>query len=115
MSTQETALRYLATTRIGEKGQVTIPKEFRQSLDLPVGAPFAVLQLGAGLILLPEQRRFDSLCEQISSSLTGAGLNAKAVLGTLPKARALIFARRYRKKHNSASSLARRPRVASTK
>jgi hypothetical protein len=32
-------VEFLATTRLGEKGQVTIPKEYRRSLALDSGAP----------------------------------------------------------------------------
>ncbi len=88
-------LEYLTTTRIGEKGQVTVPKQFRENLGLGIGAPFAVLRLGDGLILLPQQDRFERLCEQISSALTSTGHTPKAVLATLPDARKRIFERRY--------------------
>ena len=88
-------LEYLTTTKIGEKGQLTVPKQFREDLGLATGAPFAVLRLGDGLILLPEQKRFDQLCAQISASLTAAGATAEAVLATLPDTRKRVYARRY--------------------
>lgn len=95
MATQQALLEYLTTTKIGEKGQLTVPKQFREDLGLGTGAPFAVLRLGDGLILLPEQQRFNLLCEQISSSLTTAGVTSKALLATLPETRQRIFERRY--------------------
>ena len=73
MATHHNAVKYLATTKIGEKGQLTVPKQFRRDLGLGTGAPFAVLQLGDGLILLPEQQRFEQLCQQVSASLTAGG------------------------------------------
>jgi AbrB family looped-hinge helix DNA binding protein len=88
-------LEYLNTTKIGEKGQLTVPKQFRDELGLEAGAPFAVLRLGDGLILLPEQRRFDALCERISSTLTAAGVTSEDVLATLPRTRKRLFERRY--------------------
>src|SRR5271167_4443318 len=95
MATHNPTLEYLTTTKIGEKGQLTVPKQFRQDLGLGTGAPFAVLRLGDGLILLPEQRRFDVLCERISSTLTSAGVAAEDVLATLPQTRERLFERRY--------------------
>ncbi len=86
MATQNTTLEYLTTTRIGEKGQLTVPKQFREDLGLGTGAPFAVLRMGDGLILLPEQRRFEELCQQVSSRLTDAGLTAEDLLATIPEA-----------------------------
>jgi len=104
MATHEPALEYLTTTRIGEKGQLTVPRKFREDLGLGKGAPFAVLRFGDGLILLPEQQRFDRLCDQVSAALTGAGVKPKDLLATLPAARQRVFARRY------GSAPAARPR-----
>jgi AbrB family looped-hinge helix DNA binding protein len=95
MAAPQVLLEYMTTTKIGEKGQLTVPKQFREDLGLATGAPFAVLRLGDGLILLPEQKRFDHLCEQISSALTQAGVTQDALLATLPETRQRIFARRY--------------------
>jgi AbrB family looped-hinge helix DNA binding protein len=95
MADQPAVLEYLATTRIGEKGQVTVPKQFRETLKLASGAPFAVLRLGDGLILMPQQDHFERLCQRIGSTLASAGLTPKAVLATLPEARERIFERRY--------------------
>jgi AbrB family looped-hinge helix DNA binding protein len=109
MATHNTTLEYLTTAKIGEKGQLTVPKQFRQDLGLETGAPFAVLRLGDGLILLPEQQRFEQLCEQVSARLTAVGLTSEDLLATLPEARNRVYARRYGKKP-SASSARRRPR-----
>jgi AbrB family looped-hinge helix DNA binding protein len=102
MPVQPPLLEYLTTTRIGEKGQLTVPKQFREDLGLSAGAPFAVLRLGDGLILLPEQRRFDQLCQQISDSLTAGGITDKAVLATLPQTRQRLYTRRYGAKATQA-------------
>ena len=109
MSTQNPTLEYLATTSIGEKGQLTVPKQFRQDLGLAAGAPFAVLRLGDGLILLPEQSRFEHLCQQVSSRLTASGLTAEDLLTTLPEARSRVYARHYGKVRDPRASR-RRPR-----
>ncbi|MGO9209359.1 MAG: AbrB/MazE/SpoVT family DNA-binding domain-containing protein [Terriglobales bacterium] len=100
MATHNTTLEYLTTTRIGEKGQLTVPKQFRQDLGLGTGSPFAVLRLGDGLILIPEQGRFERLCQQVSSRLTFAGLTSEDLLATLPEAREQVYARHYGKKAN---------------
>ncbi len=95
MVASQTILEYLTTTKIGEKGQLTVPKQFREDLGLNTGAPFTVLRLGDGLILLPEQQRFNLLCEQVSSALKAAGDTPEAVLATLPEARQRIYERHY--------------------
>jgi AbrB family looped-hinge helix DNA binding protein len=103
MADRSVLLEYLATTKIGEKGQLTVPKEFREDLGLGAGTPFCVLRMGDGLLLLPEQQRFDRLCAEIGAALTNAGATPEAVLETLPATRKRIFERRYGK-GDSASS-----------
>lgn len=110
MASRQTTVEYLTTTKIGEKGQLTVPKQFREDLGLGAGAPFAVLRLGDGLIVLPERRRFEHLCEQISSALTGIGVTPEAILATLPETRKRVFARHYKKSQSSRKTSLRRPR-----
>lgn len=98
MSTHTFTVEYLTSARIGEKGQLTVPKEFREDLGLGNGSPFTVLRIGDGLLLLPEQRRFEELCQRISLRLTAASLEPKEVLATLPEIRRSIYERRYGKK-----------------
>jgi AbrB family looped-hinge helix DNA binding protein len=98
MASHDSTLEYLATTKIGEKGQLTVPKQFREDLGLGNGAPFAVLRLGDGLILLPEQQRFEHLCQKVSLSLTAAGLKPEDLLATLSEARDRVYTRRYAKR-----------------
>jgi AbrB family looped-hinge helix DNA binding protein len=106
MPTQSKTVEFLATTKIGEKGQLTVPKQFRKDLGLGTGAPFAVLRLGDGLVLLPEQHRFERLCEQVSSALTNAGLTSEEILATLPDARKRVFNRSYKKRRRGLSEAA---------
>jgi AbrB family looped-hinge helix DNA binding protein len=110
MASRHATLEYLTTTKIGEKGQLTVPKQFRKDLGLGTGAPFAVLRLGDGLVLLPEQQRFERLSEQVGSALTGAGLTPDAILATLPEARKRVFARHYKKSDSSKRTSRRHSR-----
>ena len=98
MASHDSAIEYLVTTRIGEKGQLTVPKQFREDLGLGAGAPFAVLRMGDALLLLPEQQRFERLCQQVSKSLAHAGITQEMALATLPEVRKRVFERRYRNK-----------------
>ena len=91
-------LEYIATTKLGEKGQLTVPKQFRDQIGLDTGAPVAVLRLGDGLLLLPEQRRFEQLCARISAALEEAGKTPNDLLATLPDVRESLYARNYSKK-----------------
>ncbi|HEV3316999.1 MAG TPA: AbrB/MazE/SpoVT family DNA-binding domain-containing protein [Candidatus Angelobacter sp.] len=97
MATHNTTLEYLTTTKINEKGQLTVPKQFREELGLGSGALLTVLRLGDGLILLPEQQRFEQLCQQVIPSLTAGGATPEDLLATLPETRNRVYARRYEK------------------
>ncbi len=108
MPVRDRTLQYLTTTKIGEKGQVTVPKQFREDLGLATGAPFVVLRLGDGLILMPEQQRFERLCQEVSAALTAAAVTTEALLKTLPEAREKVYARRYGKKRAAKGTARRR-------
>src|SRR5258708_33720740 len=95
MSTSQPQVEYVAHTRIGEKGQLTIPKLYRDELGLKTGAPVAVLRIGEGLMLIPEQNRFRLLCDSIASVLDHQRLSPEDLLDTLPEARQRVFVRQY--------------------
>jgi AbrB family looped-hinge helix DNA binding protein len=108
MANRQATLEYLTTTKIGEKGQLTVPKQFRKDLGLGTGAPFAVLRWGDGLVLLPEQQRFERLCEEISAALRNAGVDEEAFLETLPDARKRVYDRHYKVRDSSRKATRKR-------
>ena len=95
MAASSQQFEYLANSRIGEKGQLTIPKQYRDDLGLDTGAPIAVLRIGEALLLIPEQNRFRTLCESIASVLSRRQITPEDLLATLPKARKRVFERHY--------------------
>ena len=96
MAREEIAqVEFLTTTRLGEKGQLTVPKEYREALRLETGAPMTVLRLGSGLLLIQEQARFCLLCERIAGVFAGHGVTEVDVLSSLPAARRRVFGHRY--------------------
>lgn len=88
-------VEYIVTTRLGERGTMTLPKEYRDALNLEAGAPVSVLRLGDGLLLIPEQKRFEQLCESIVSRLADAGVSEAALQATLPDVREELTRKRY--------------------
>jgi AbrB family looped-hinge helix DNA binding protein len=89
------SVEFLSTAYIGEKGQVTIPKTFRDSLTLESGAPIAIVQVGAGLLLIPEQVRFRELCARIAGTFARHGVTADDLLSSLGKTRERVFSDLY--------------------
>ncbi|MFN0085890.1 MAG: AbrB/MazE/SpoVT family DNA-binding domain-containing protein [Blastocatellia bacterium] len=90
-------IEYLATARLGERGTMTLPKEYREALKLETGAPLTVLRIGDGLILLPEQKRFEQLCDSIAARLENSGVTEAGLQATLPEVREQLMRRRYPK------------------
>ena len=88
-------VEYLATARIGERGTLTLPKDFRDALNLQTGAALTMLRIGNGLMLIPEQKRFDELCDRITTGLEHAGVSEAALQATLPEVRERVARRRY--------------------
>ena len=88
-------VEYLATARLGEKGQITVPKEYREAFALEAGTPITVLQLGSGLLLLPEHTRFRQLCDRITHTFASHGIQVHEILTTLPETRERVVARHY--------------------
>jgi bifunctional DNA-binding transcriptional regulator/antitoxin component of YhaV-PrlF toxin-antitoxin module len=88
-------VEYLATARLGERGTMTLPKEYRDALKLDAGAPMTVLRIGEGLLLIPEQKRFEQLCDSIAARLENAGISEAALQATLPDVRERLMRQRY--------------------
>jgi AbrB family looped-hinge helix DNA binding protein len=95
MNTNAPAVEYLATSRLGEKGQLTVPKEYRDELGLGAGAPVSLVRVGDGLVLIPELSRFHRLCDSIAKVLESHGATLAQLQASLPRARKRVFARRY--------------------
>ena len=74
---------------------MTLPKEYRDALKLQTGAPLTVLRIGEGLMLIPERKRFDQLCDAIGARLEHAGVTEAALQATLPEVRERLARRRY--------------------
>ena len=86
---------YLTTARLGEKGQITVPKEYRDACALEAGAPMSVLQLASGLVLIPEHARFRQLCDRVAQAFASHGIAVPEILNTLPATRERVFTRHY--------------------
>lgn len=80
-----------ATTRLSTKGQVVIPEEIRNRLDLKPGAQFIVMGDGDVVILkviqAPEIADFDEIVERAREAAKRAGLRKKDVVDAIRKVR----------------------------
>ena len=88
-------VQYLTTGKLSEKGQLVLPKEFRDEQGLKTGAPIAILRIGNSLLLLPEMDKFNALCASIEQTLQTAGVASEELLNTLPETRRELFRKFY--------------------
>jgi AbrB family looped-hinge helix DNA binding protein len=95
LSDSSLPVAYLTTARLGEKGQITVPKEYRNAFALEAGAAMSVLQLGSGLVLIPEQAHFRQLFDRVAHAFASHGIEVRELLQTLPATRERVFARHY--------------------
>ncbi len=85
----------LITVQITRQGQVPVPKALWQRLHLSAGSTVAIVELGNGLLLLPEQPDFEIVCERIRQALAETGRTEQEILTTLPDARRFVFEELY--------------------
>ena len=88
---EKSLVTYYSTIRLSEKGQMVLPKEYRDEMHLNAGSPIAVLKIGNGLLLLPEMEKFNALCSSIESVLVKNNLTADDFLETLDETRDQLF------------------------
>jgi len=94
---EKSLVTYYSSIRLSEKGQMVLPKEYRDEMRLNAGSPIAVLKIGNGLLLLPEMEKFNALCSSIESVLLKNDLTADDFLETLDETRNELFEEIYPK------------------
>ena len=103
-------IAYLTTARLGEKGQLTLPKAYRDAVALDTGAPITMLQVGSALLLIPDDARFRELCDRVAATFAHHGKQAAELLETLPEVRERVFAQHYPELANRTPTRVRQPR-----
>ncbi len=89
------AVGYMATLRLDKDGQVKMPKSARRRLRLKTGSALTMLQIGQGVLLLPEQEELEAVCERIRRTLLKTGRTKRDILATLPEVRQRVFKELY--------------------
>lgn len=91
----DNSVEFVTTTRLGERGTLTLPKEYRDAMFLEPGTHLTVMRLGDGLLLVPEQRLFEEAAERLASRLEKAGITEAALQATLPAVRERLAREHY--------------------
>jgi bifunctional DNA-binding transcriptional regulator/antitoxin component of YhaV-PrlF toxin-antitoxin module len=80
----------LSIVRLSEKGQLTIPAEYRREHDLERDSTLAVIQLGEALILAPIDEMLTAITERMEAAMRGAGITVEELMEDTLVARAEI-------------------------
>lgn len=88
---------YFSTIKLSEKGQLVLPKEYRDEQNLRAGGDMAALKIGSGLLLLPQMEKFNAICNSIENVLIKNDLKADDFTNTLDETRQELFKEIYPK------------------
>ncbi len=84
---------------VRRRGQITIPKRLRVSLDFEEGRDVDIFAFGNGLWITPRRLELDEARRQIASILKKSGLTPEKVLKSLSKERTLLYQEKYGKRN----------------
>lgn len=77
----------MSVVKLRERGQVTIPYEYRKDLGLDKEDVLNVLRIGDVLVLVPRQIAGDVLSRKMESAMKKKGLTLDNLLGSLREQR----------------------------
>jgi bifunctional DNA-binding transcriptional regulator/antitoxin component of YhaV-PrlF toxin-antitoxin module len=80
----------LAIARLGPRGQLTIPAEYREALALSANAALAVVQVGEALVVAPYDEPLAAVTQRLEAQMQQAGSNVEALIAAAAEARAEI-------------------------
>lgn len=81
--------------RIQEKGQVTLPVEFRRSMNLKKGDLVAVTQTDDGVLITPQEIVAAKALDQIGEALRATGLTLEELIESGREERGKILEEKY--------------------
>jgi AbrB family looped-hinge helix DNA binding protein len=79
-----------AITRLGTKGQLTIPAEYRQALALSANATVVLIQVGDALVVAPHDESFAAVTQRLEAQMESAGSNVEELIAAAAEARAAV-------------------------
>lgn len=87
----ESLARPIGAVPIGEKGQITVPTNYRRLHKLSKGSQVFLLQLGEALMVIPSDLTLNHLCQRVQKALMGQGVSVGQALKNLNKVRRRRF------------------------
>ena len=82
--------KLLSLARLSEKGQLTIPAEYRRAHQLERDSALVLVEIGDALVLVPHDEALATVTARLEAALKGAGASADDLIGAAEEARAEI-------------------------
>jgi bifunctional DNA-binding transcriptional regulator/antitoxin component of YhaV-PrlF toxin-antitoxin module len=88
MSTDES--KVIAITRLSEKGQLTIPADYRRAHDLGRDSTIVLLEMGDALVIVPHDEVLAGVTSRLIAAMRGSGETVESLIAAADDARAEI-------------------------
>ena len=85
----------LSLARLSEKGQLTIPAEYRRAQSLERDSTLVLVQIGDALLLVPHDEALFSVTARMEATMRGSGVSVDDLVEAATEARAEIVAREF--------------------
>ena len=82
--------KLLSLARLSEKGQLTIPAEYRRAHQLERDSALVLVEIGDALVLVPHDEALATVISRLEAALKGAGASTDDLIDAAEEARAEI-------------------------
>lgn len=87
--------KLLSLARLSEKGQLTIPAEYRRAHQLERDSALVLVEIGDALVLIPHDEALASVTARLEAALEGASVSADDLIAAAAEARAEIVSEEF--------------------
>jgi bifunctional DNA-binding transcriptional regulator/antitoxin component of YhaV-PrlF toxin-antitoxin module len=84
----QTNKKLFSVERLGDKGQLTIPAEYRRALALGDDASLVIMQVGEALVIAPYDEALTEATARLEAAMDAAHSNVDDLIRASEKARA---------------------------
>lgn len=85
----------LSLARLSEKGQLTIPAEYRRAQSLERDSTLVLVQIGDALVLVPHDEALFSVTARMEMAMRGLDVSVEELVEAATEARSEIVAREF--------------------
>ncbi len=88
-------LKPITTTKVGEKGQITITTEYRRAYKIEKDSQLLLIQIDDTLMIVPQDEMLERISKNIQDALYGRGITSEEAKEKKKKVRKKLFKELY--------------------